>query len=169
MGDADDEFEVGRAVIDCGKGCDMGAAGRILSVSIYEYLGVLYGKDVLRQVSRDLPRCSCLVNGKRVVSIIEMQEMVESINESFLVPMMPFGAQTVMALPLQLLYEAYDNKMVIVDGKGALCVEYIVTRDCWSVQVTKKMHVIDTNMFIEISVFYESTNTAVLVYWDSCH
>tara|TARA_Y100001958_G_C21157869_1_gene492465 strand:+ start:529 stop:1203 length:675 start_codon:yes stop_codon:yes gene_type:complete len=146
-----------------------GVAGRIMSVSIYEYLGVLYGKDVLRQVSKDLPRCQCFVNGKRVRSVIEMQEMVESINESYMVSMMPFAAQTVMALPLQLLYEAYDNQMVIVDGKQALHVEFVVQRDSWSVQVTKKMYIVDINVSMEISVFYESTNTAVLVYWDLCH
>lgn len=169
-------------VLGCGERDDAARRPplvRLLACCVHEYMRVLYSKGVPEQVRKDLPRMECTVNGRRVATLAEFRRSVGLVNESYVHAMLPFATQTSMAVPVELLHEAFSKRddddvcgPIVSDARGPLSIEFVVQSDVWSVRVRKQMRVLcpcperDTRpVALDVCVVYESLGASVLVYW----
>lgn len=159
---------------------DVGGGGgddgeRLLSVCIYDFMRVLYSRQLPRQLACDLPRLRCTVNGRRVRTTEQLRAAVAAVNESYVHSLVPFATQTVMALPLRLLHDAYGPEFMIVDARGPLDVSFVVCERFWTVRAVKRLRVLPLAVstagarpvdvcLVDVCVVYECLAASVMIY-----
>ena len=164
----EEEQEMSYCMVDFTEvkfGMDDGGGERLMSVCAHEYMTTLRSRGLLRQVSCDLPRSMCRVNGVQVRTVGEFMERVRTRHASYAHAMLPFATQTTMAAPLSMMHTYLGRGEILLSGPGPLVMDFEVKCGVWSVNIEKQMRLHSSGKLLNVCVVYESMCDNVLVYW----
>ncbi len=142
----------------------------ILIIPVIEFISDARTKGDESQISCDILRMDCLVNGVRKYNIQELRRSLNVISNGLFWLLAPLYHQGVMAVPLQMLHDSYNSTpYAICDGREKMRIDTRQEDREWELTVEKTMHVYydQTNYdIVHVSIILRSSCDEVLILFD---